>query len=73
MASKTDEKTLDQKINDIHDALCGNVYNKEGIIEKVNRHDKVIGRHQFYFSVIICLGSIFVLVAAFWSDIKSIL
>jgi hypothetical protein len=72
MAPKNEDMSIEQKVNEIHSALCGNAYQKEGMIDKVERHDKTIRKHDLYFGIMVGLGSLMVLLAAFWSDIKSI-
>lgn len=40
------EEELKQMVKDMHRALCGDEYNKEGIVHKVTKHEARLDKHD---------------------------
>ena len=47
------EKEIREMVSEIHKALVGDQYREEGLIKKVDRHDKKISRHDSYIWAIV--------------------
>jgi hypothetical protein len=48
-----DDKELKEMVAEIHKALVGDQYREEGLIKKVDRHDKKLIRHDSFIWAII--------------------
>lgn len=55
-----EHKDLRSMVEEIHKALVGDVYREEGLIKKVDRHDKRLKSHDNYIYGII--GAYFLLI-----------
>ena len=43
-----EEKDVKQMVSEMHKALIGDEYRKEGIIDKVDNHEKKLKKHDNY-------------------------
>lgn len=46
------DKDLSQMVSEIHKALVGDEYRKDGLINKVESHEKKLNRHDIYIWMI---------------------
>ena len=68
-----DYNELKEMVSEIHKALIGDQYREEGLIKKVDRHDKKIVKHEAYIYMIIGAYLLLVFLLSFGTKLHDLL
>ena len=67
------DKNLETMVSEIHKALIGDEYRKEGIVHKVDKHDKKLNKLEYFVWVITGAVGFILFWLKFGDNIKDIL
>lgn len=67
------EKDIQTMVSEIHKALIGDEYRKEGIVHKVDNHEKRLDKHDYFIWIIMGAVGLILFWLEFGDKVKEIL